>query len=187
MSAPIADAVGLALGPDGLITEYLTAAAELAPDVALPPEVATVTPSLAFLLGDPLRGPGVTSAGALAGVRSVHGALTVQDDGGRVRGFLTGPVGVATDRPGGLDLTLEGVLVVVDGAVVDSATGAAVLGHPARALAAAANALGPQGVTLERGWLVLTGGLTAPVPVRPGAVIACEYTHLGALGVRAGA
>ena len=50
--------------------------------------------------------------------------------------FVVGSVGRA---PEALDLALEAVLVEVDGQVVDSATGAAVQGHPGEALALAAN------------------------------------------------
>ena len=81
----------------------------------------------------------------------------------------------------GLDLALEACLVEVDGQVVDSGTGAAAAGHPAEALAWAANALDSQGLALEPGWLVLTGALTAPVPLPPGAPLAVHFTTLGSL------
>ena len=59
------------------------------------------------------------------------------------------------------------MLLEVDGAVADSATGAAVPGHPAEALALAANDLGRRGLALEAGWIVLTGGMSDAVPARP--------------------
>ncbi len=70
--------------------------------------------------------------------------------------YITGPpVGRA---PKEMDLYLEEVLVEADGRVVDSATGAAVQGHPGEALAFAANELGRRGHAIEAGWVVLTGG-----------------------------
>lgn len=131
---------------------------------------------LAFLLGAPLTGPGVSAADALAAVSSVHAAveLAAGDDGW----FLVSPAGWA---PAGLDLALEACLVEVDGQVTDSGTGAAAAGHPAEALAWAANALDAQGLALEPGWLVLTGPLTAPVTVPPGAPLAVHFTTLGSL------
>ena len=63
--------------------------------------------------------------------------------------------------------------------MTDSGTGAAAAGHPAEALAWAANALGRDGLVLEPGWLVLTGPLTAPVPLPPGAPLAVHFTTLG--------
>ena len=64
---------------------------------------------------------------------------------------------------------------------MDSATGAAVQGHPAEALALAANDLGRRGLAIEPGWIVLTGGMTDAVAVPPGAVLAAHFTHLGSL------
>ena len=78
---------------------------------------------------------------------------------------MTGPVGVP---PAGLDLALEACLLEVNGQVVDSAAGAAVQGHPAEALALAANDLGRRGLAIEPGWIVLTGGMTDAVPVPDG-------------------
>ena len=62
------------------------------------------------------------------------------------------------------------MLVEVDGAVVDSATGAAVHGHPAEALALAANELAARGLAIEAGWIVLTGGMTDAVFAPPGSL-----------------
>jgi len=70
--------------------------------------------------------------------------------------------------------------------VVDSATGAAVQGHPAQALALAANSLAERGLALEPGWLVLTGGMTDAVPVPPGASLIVSFTHLGSLVLAGG-
>jgi 2-oxo-3-hexenedioate decarboxylase len=80
-----------------------------------------------------------------------------------------------------MDLSLEAALLEVDGQIVDTATGAAVQGHPAEALALAANALGARGLALEPGWLVLTGGLTDAVDLRPGSRVAAHFSHLGSV------
>jgi 2-oxo-3-hexenedioate decarboxylase len=137
---------------------------------------------LAVVLGEPLTGPGVSPADALAAVSSVHAAAELTaagSDAGPAGGwFLVSPAG----RPAaGLDLALEACLVEVDGQVTDSGTGAAAAGHPAEALAWAANALDTQGLALEPGWLVLTGPLTAPVALPPGAPLAVHFTTLGSL------
>ena len=65
--------------------------------------------------------------------------------------------------------------------MVDSATGAAVQGHPAEALALAANDLGRRGLAIEPGWIVLTGGMTDAVAVPRGAMLAAHFTHLGSI------
>jgi 2-oxo-3-hexenedioate decarboxylase len=51
------------------------------------------------------------------------------------------------------------------------------------AVAWLANRLGSQGKTLRAGSLVLSGGLTAPVPLEPGAAIAAEFDGLGSVEV----
>jgi 4-hydroxy 2-oxovalerate aldolase len=79
------------------------------------------------------------------------------------------------------DLALEACLLERGGQVVDSATGAAVQGHPAEALALAANDLGRRGLAIEPGWIVLTGGMTDAVAVPAGTVLAAHFTHLGSV------
>jgi 2-oxo-3-hexenedioate decarboxylase len=79
--------------------------------------------------------------------------------------FVTGPKAVP---PASLDLGLEACLLELNGQVVDSATGAAVQGHPAEALALAANELGRRGLAIEPGWNVLTGGMTDAIAVPAG-------------------
>ena len=65
--------------------------------------------------------------------------------------------------------------------VVDTATGAAVQGHPGEALALAANDLARRGHAIEAGWIVLTGGMTDAVFAPPGSVIAMHFDHLGSV------
>jgi 2-oxo-3-hexenedioate decarboxylase len=158
-----------------------------------------IEPEIVFRMGADLRGPGVGPVEAMAAVAQVYGGAEIIDsryadfrfragdvvaDNASSGAFVTGSVGLPPD---GLDLTLEGVLVEVDGAVVDSATGAAVLGHPAEALALAANELARRGLAIEAGWLVLTGGMTDAVPAPPGSSVACHFTHLGSVHLNGGA
>jgi 2-oxo-3-hexenedioate decarboxylase len=154
-------------------------------------------PELVFVLGRPLSGPGVTAATAMAAVDRVYGGIEVIDsryadyrftlpdavaDNGSSAYFSVGPVG---RPPSSLDLSLEAALLEVDGQIVDTATGAAVQGHPAEALALAANALAARGRALQPGWLVLTGGMTDAVPVRRGSRVAAHFSHLGSLTLSA--
>lgn len=179
---------------DSPLTAWLTDRMTL--PVGAPLDVAAlihprVEPEIVFVLGQRLAGPGVTAAGAMAAVSHVHAGLEVIDS--RYTDFrFTLPdvvadnassarfvVGGTACRPEDLALEQEGCLLTVDGAVVDTATGAAVQGHPGEALALAANTLAGRGIVLEPGWLVLTGGLTDAVAVRPGTCVAAEFTHLG--------
>ncbi|MGW5237411.1 2-keto-4-pentenoate hydratase [Monashia sp. NPDC004114] len=157
-----------------------------------------VEPEIVFVMGDRLEGPGVTCARAMAAVESVWGGAELIDsryrdfrftagdvvaDNASSGAFVTGPIGLP---PAQLDLGLEAVLVEVDGVVVDSATGAAVQGHPGEALALAANDLARRGHAIEPGWIVLTGGMTDAVYAPPGTSVAMHFTHLGSVFLNGG-
>jgi 2-oxo-3-hexenedioate decarboxylase len=182
------------MGIDSPLLAWLTDAMVLPAGVPVPPLIhPRAEPELVFVLGRRLAGPGVTAATALAAVERVYGGIEVIDsryadyrftlpdavaDNGSSAYFAVGPVGVP---PSSLDLSLEAALLEVDGQVVDTATGAAVQGHPAEALALAANALGARGLALEPGWLVLTGGMTDAVPIHRGSRVAAHFSHLGSI------
>ncbi|MCM3555753.1 fumarylacetoacetate hydrolase family protein [Janibacter melonis] len=154
-------------------------------------------PEIAFVLGRRLEGPGVGPEEALAAVDSVLGAVELIDS--RFAGYSFTAVDATADNassgrfvlgsvpvpPGSLDLMLEAVVLERDGEVVDTATGAAVYGHPAEALAFAANQLAERGLALEAGWVVLTGGMTDALPLAPGTSVSAQFTHLGVVTVRA--
>ena len=143
---------------------------------------ALVRPHIAFVMGDRLAGA-VSAAAALGAVSAVCGAIEVIPAGapdGVSGEFLVGARAVPVAA---VDLTLEACLVEVGGQVVDSATGAAVLGNPARALALAAGQLAGQDLAIEAGWVVLAGGLTAPVPCPLGVPVAAHFTTLGSVFV----
>lgn len=182
------------MGIDSPLLAWLTDAMVLPAGVPVPSLIhPRAEPELVFVLGRRLAGPGVTAATALAAVDRVYGGIEVIDsryadyrftlpdavaDNGSSSHFTVGPVGLP---PSSLDLSLEAALLEVDGQIVDTATGAAVQGHPAEALALAANALGTRGLALEPGWLVLTGGMTDAVPLHPGSRVAAHFSHLGSI------
>lgn len=189
------------MGIEAPLTAWLTDAMVLPSGMPVPRSALIhprAEPEVAFVMGDRLCGPGVTAARALGAVESVFAAIEIIDsryrdfrftlpdvvaDNASSAAFAVGAVGV---RPDSLDLTLEGCLLEVDGVVVDSATAAAVQGHPAEALALAANSLAARGIAIEPGWLVLTGGITDAVPVERAARIAAHFTHLGSVTINGG-
>jgi 2-oxo-3-hexenedioate decarboxylase len=157
-----------------------------------------IEPEIVFVMGERLEGPGITCAQAMSAVESVWGGAEVIDsryrdfrftagdvvaDNASSGAFVTGPVGLP---PAELDLALEAVLVEVDGVVVDSATGAAVQGHPGEALALAANDLARRGHAIEAGWTVLTGGMTDAAFSPPHASVAMHFTNLGSVFLNGG-
>jgi 2-keto-4-pentenoate hydratase len=104
---------------------------------------------------------------------------------------LTAPTAVADnslaarlllgDRPttGDVDLAREGVELLVDGERRATGTGAAVLGHPADAVAWLADALSARGDALRAGDVVTTGSITEPVPVASGETVVARFSSLG--------
>jgi 2-oxo-3-hexenedioate decarboxylase len=178
------------------LTAWLTDAMGLPAGAAVPRDRLIhprAEPEIVFVMGSRLAGPGITAATAMPAVESVCGGLEIIDS--RYRDFrftlpdvvadnassgyyVTGPVAVP---PASLDLGLEACLLERNGQVVDSATGAAVQGHPAEALALAANDLGRRGLAIEPGWIVLTGGMTDAIAVPAGVCLAAHFTHLGSI------
>ena len=156
-----------------------------------------VEPEIVFIMKHDLRGPNVTAAQALAAVETVHAGFEVIDsrytdysfalpdviaDNASSAYFFMGNKGVS---PRDLDLTLEAVALSINGKCVATATGAAVQGHPADALALAANELATRGEYIKAGEIVLTGGLTDAVPVSAGIQVSAEFTNLGSLFITA--
>ncbi|WP_336051594.1 2-keto-4-pentenoate hydratase [Streptomyces sp. CA2R101] len=189
------------MGIDAPSLAWLTDAMVLPAGVPLPRQRLIhprAEPEIVFVMRERLAGPGITAAVALGAVDRVYGGIEIIDsryqdfkftladavaDNSSSGLFVLGPVGRS---PEGMDLAHEACLLEVDGQVVDSATGAAVQGHPAEALALAANTLGERGLAIEAGAIVLTGGMTDAVHVQPGASVAAHFSTLGTITVAGG-
>jgi 2-oxo-3-hexenedioate decarboxylase len=155
-----------------------------------------VEPEIALVTRAPLRGPGCHVAAVLAATDFVLAGLEVIDS--RYRDFRFDLPSVVADncsssrfavggrmrRLAGLDLRTLGVVLEKNGETVGIASGAAVLGHPAAAVAALANHLGARGEEIPAGTLILTGGVTEAVPVKAGDHVAVHVQHLGAVSLR---
>lgn len=154
-----------------------------------------IEPEIAFVMARDLVGPHVTAADALAAVGSVHAAFEVIDsryenfsfslpdvvaDNASAASFFLSDHGVSPDE---IHLAAEPVELWEDDRVVAEATGAAVLGDPAEALAMAANALAERGGAVEASWVVLTGALTDAIRLQAGSRYRASFRHLGVLTV----
>ena len=155
-----------------------------------------VEPEIAFVLGRPLRGADVGVTEVLAATDRVCAALDVIDS--RYDGFsFTHPDAVADNGSSAafalgtdlveptMDLALAACNLEVDGVITDSAAGAAVMGHPAEAVAFMVRALARIDRGLEAGWVVLSGGLTAPVPMTPGRTVTSTIAGIGSVTLTA--
>ncbi|MFC7451128.1 2-keto-4-pentenoate hydratase [Rhodococcus daqingensis] len=150
-----------------------------------------IEPEIAFVLGAPLRGPGVTAAEAAAAVRYVVPALEIIDS--RISDWKITLADTVADNassggvvlgshfcaPFATDLRLTGCVLRHNGNIVDTGAGAAVSGSPLNSLVWLANTVGPLGVTLEAGHVVLPGSLTAAHPVADGDTFSAEFSGIG--------
>ena len=149
-------------------------------------------PEIVFVLGRDLSGPSVTAADVLAATSGVAVGIEVLDS--RFRDYrFTMPDVIADNTsagrfvigapvpPDGIDLRLAGVVLEHNGEVVATAAGAAALGHPAASVAWLVRSLAAEGEGLLAGQVVLSGGLTAAVPVRAGDVVVASIDRLGTI------
>lgn len=150
---------------------------------------------IAFLLKDDLTGPGVTPDQVIAATEYVLPCFEIVDS--RIRdwkiriqdtvadnascGMLV--VGAAIADPRSLDLGLVGMTIVRNGEIVGTGAGAAALGHPAAAVAWLANTLGALGIPLKAGEIILSGALSALVPLAPGDVLSMTIGGIGSVNL----
>ncbi|MEN9751487.1 MAG: hypothetical protein RLZZ600_534 [Actinomycetota bacterium] len=156
-----------------------------------------VEPELVFTMKKKLRGPGVATEDVLDAIDKVYAGFEVIDsryhdysfalpdvvsDNASSALFIVGEVGIDAAN---IDLVNEHVAISKNGEFVYEATGEAVQGNPAYALALAVNELAERGQFVDAGAVVLTGGMTDAVPIGPGDTISAVFSNLGTLSVTA--
>jgi 2-keto-4-pentenoate hydratase len=151
---------------------------------------------IAFVLGEPLRGPGVTVTDAWRATTGVAAAVEIVDSrfadwrirlADTVADLASNGAFAISGRLvplGGLDTRLIGMTLTRNGELVDTGAGAAALGDPLAVVAWLANTLGEVGVGLEPGHLVMTGALHAAVPMAAGDVFRADFDRLGPVTLR---
>ncbi len=152
-----------------------------------------VEPEIAFMLGADLRGPGATIDDALAATSWVAPSLEVVDsriadwrikladtvaDNASSGRYVLGERRTPADA---VDLSAIELRFTPGGDPPVTATGDAVLGHPAAPVAWLANTLAPLGESLRAGQVVLSGSFVAAVPLVAGARYRAELPVLGAV------
>ena len=155
-----------------------------------------VEPEICFVTRTELRGPGCHIAAVLAACDFVLPGIEVIDS--RYRDFKFDLKSVVADNTsasrfvvGGriapardIDLRTLGIVLEKNGEPVAFGAGAAVLGHPAAAVAMLVNHLGRRGQVLPAGSLVLSGGITEAVAVQAGDHVTLRMQHLGSVSLR---
>jgi 2-keto-4-pentenoate hydratase len=150
---------------------------------------------IAFVLGEDVVGPGVTVVDVRASTRAVMASLEINDprtrdwrigsleaiaDNGVTARFVLGERRLPSEA---LDLPGTAVMLKKNDEEVASATGAAVLGDPARAVAWLANKLAQHDQHLQAGEVVLPGSMTPIYPVGAGDRVEAEFDALGSVSV----
>lgn len=152
---------------------------------------------LAFITNKDLKGPGIHIGDVLAATELVMPAVEVIDsrykdfkfdlksviaDNSSSSRFMTGGVAKPVSE---VDLKNIGVVMMINGEVVQTGAGAAVLGHPAASVAMLANMLGERGETLPAGTFVMIGAITAAVQINKGDSFTVLFDGLGSISGRA--
>lgn len=150
---------------------------------------------IAFVLHIDLAGPGVTTADVCQATKGVMACLEFVDfrwdfnvsffdsvaDNAACGGFLLGSRVVPLH---GLDLRYIAMFMMKNGELVSSGAGVEVMGDPLNAIAWLANKLGEHGDRLRAGDVVLSGAITAAVPVVAGDSMNICFSKLGNIEVR---
>lgn len=154
-----------------------------------------VEPEIVFVLKKALKGPGCHIGAVLAATDFIMPGIEVIDS--RYRDFKFDLKSVIADNCSssrfvlggrmtplaGLDLRTLGVVMEKNGEPVAIGAGAAVLGHPAAAIAMLANHLGARGEEIPAGTMILSGGVTEAVAVSAGDHVNLRIQSLGGVSV----
>jgi len=157
---------------------------------------------LAFVLGRPLRGPGVTLFDVLSATEYVTPAVEIID--ARIEQFdreskamrkvydtisdFAANAGIVTGgrpvRPTEVDLRWVGAMLYRNGVIEETGLAAAVLNHPATGVAWLANKIAPHDEQLDAGNIVLAGSFTRPATAARGDCFHVDYGTLGSIAFR---
>jgi 2-oxo-hept-3-ene-1,7-dioate hydratase len=185
--APLMDDMFFASGSDIPIERFITPRIEV---------------ELAFILGKPLRGPGITLFDVLSATEYVSPAIEIID--ARIEQFdretkvmrkvfdtisdFAANAGIVLGgrpvRPLDVDLRWVGALLHKNGVIEETGLAAGVLNHPATGVAWLANRLAPYDEQLNVGDVVLAGSFTRPTAALRGDSIHADYGALGSISFR---
>jgi 2-oxo-hept-3-ene-1,7-dioate hydratase len=157
---------------------------------------------LAFILGKPLRGPGITLFDVLSATDYVTPAIEIID--ARIEQFdrdtkqmrkvfdtisdFAANAGIVLGgrpvKPMDLDLRWVGAMLFKNGVIEETGLAAAVLNHPATGVAWLANKIAPHDEQLNAGDVVLAGSFTRPATAVAGDNFHADYGPLGTVSFR---
>jgi 2-oxo-hept-3-ene-1,7-dioate hydratase len=185
--APLMDDMFFAAGGDIAIERFIAPRIEV---------------ELAFILGKPLKGPGVTVFDVLAATEYVSPAIEIID--ARIEQFdrdtkaprkvfdtisdFAANAGIVLGgrpvRPHDVDLRWVGAMLYKNGVIEETGLAAAVLNHPANGVAWLANKIAAYDEQLQAGEVVLGGSFTRPTTALAGDSLHADYGPLGVVAFR---
>ncbi len=150
-------------------------------------------PEIALVLGAPLTGPGLSVADVLRATDYVMPAIEIIDS--RITDWRIGladtiadnassgglVLGTQSTPAAGLDLSMLGCVLRRNGRISYTGAGAAVMGSPLYAATWLANTLTARGARLAAGHIILTGSMTAALPVAAGDTVTADIDRLGSV------
>ena len=185
--APLMDDMFFAQGGDIPISRFIAPRVEV---------------ELAFILGKPLKGPGITLFDVLSATDYVTPAIEIID--ARIEQFdrdtkqmrkvfdtisdFAANAGIVLGgrpvKPLDLDLRWVGAMLFKNGVIEETGLAAAVLNHPATGVAWLANKIAPHDEQLNAGDVVLAGSFTRPATAVAGDNFHVDYGPLGTVSFR---
>ena len=185
--APLMDDMFFASGGDIAVNRFIAPRIEV---------------ELAFILGKPLKGPGVTLFDVLAATEYVSPAIEIID--ARIEQFdrdtsvprkvfdtisdFAANAGIVLGgrpvRPHDIDLRWAGAMLFKNGVIEETGLAAAVLNHPGHGVAWLANKIAPYDEQLNPGEVILGGSFTRPTTAVAGDGFHADYGRLGAVSFR---
>ena len=150
-----------------------------------------VEAEIAFVLKEELKGPGVTLAKVLQATEGVMASFEIIDS--RIKDWKIKIQDTVADNASSamvvlgkqliplneIDLRNMGMVLEKNGQIIDTAAGAAVLGHPALAVAWLANKLAQYDISLKPGEIILSGSLTKAYEVTGNDIFIATFAGLG--------
>jgi 2-keto-4-pentenoate hydratase len=150
-------------------------------------------PEIALVLGRRLAGPRVSVSDIIAATDYAVAAIEIVDsriadwkiglidtiaDNASSGGFVLGQAPLRLDQ---VDLALTGCVLRLSGRIAATGAGAAVLGSPLLAATWLANELLSRGAEIGAGHIILTGSMTAAIPVGPGDAVTATFDRFGSV------
>ncbi|MPM77151.1 2-hydroxyhexa-2,4-dienoate hydratase [bioreactor metagenome] len=151
-----------------------------------------VEPELAFIMKEDLCGKYITAPDVMNATEWVAPAFEIIDS--RFHDFIIGSrydaivdntssarfkLGQGRKSPRELNLATIGMCLKHNGENIGFGAGAAVMGHPARAVADLVSALYKEGMGLKAGDIILSGAITPSTPAKPGDEFRADFGGLG--------